>query len=146
MVLFPKICVVLLSVLSARFDVKTFKIPNELLLSFFVTALFCRFVMLDAGEIGACLLGILVPFLILWLFFRFRLMGAGDVKLFCVLGAFMGPEGILWCMFWSFVCGGMIAFMNVLVFGRSGEKQYQKVHVAVLTVPAVLLWAGGIYG
>ncbi len=107
--------------------------------------MFYRLIMIDISGITDCIAGIALPFVLLWVFFRFRKMGAGDIKLFCVLGAFMGPGDILKCMLCSFVCGGAVAFMNICVFGRGKEKRFSKLHVALLTVPAAAMWAGGIY-
>lgn len=146
MIIFAKISALVLSVLSARSDLKTFKIPNDLLITFLSAAFAYRILMLDAEGIRDCLTGMILPFIILWLFFRFRKIGAGDIKLFCVLGAFMGPVNILWCMLWSFLCGGIIAVTELIIYRISPEKSILKINAAVLTVPAVIMWIGGLYG
>lgn len=145
MILFYKICALALSCLAAWSDWKTFKVSNNLLICFLTAAVASRLIMADAGGIADCIVGLILPFIILWVFYRFRKIGAGDIKLFCVLGAFMGPGSILWCMFCSFLCGGVLAVMEFLASGKDPAVVTSKVHVAVLTVPAVIMWVAGLY-
>ncbi len=146
MIIFSKILALILSFLAAGSDLKTCRIPNDLLICALTAAVFCRLLMADVAGFSDCLLGILVPFFLLWMFFRFRKMGAGDIKLFCVLGAFMGPWCVLRCMLCTFVCGGVSAAVNTYLIGKGDRKRFSKLQVAVFTVPAVAMWAGGLYG
>ena len=146
MIFFAKISALVLSVLAAKSDLKTFKIPNDLLIPFLSAAFVYRLLVPEAGGMAEGLAGMILPFLILWLFFRFRKIGAGDIKLFCVLGMFMGPANILWCMLWSFLCGGIISAAELLIYRIEPKKSILKINAAVLTVPSVIMWLGGLYG
>ena len=70
------------------------------------------FLRLLMEEIWQILSGMLLPTLLLGCFFYLRKMGAADVKLLIVLGAIMGPEKVLYCMF-----GGCLAALG-MVIGR----------------------------
>lgn len=54
--------------------------------------------------------GAAVPLLILGVFFLTRLIGAGDIKLFCSIGAVLGYKFILFAMAYSFLFCGIFAF------------------------------------
>ena len=128
------------------------KISNDLLFVFLMAAVVYRILMLDADVFLEGLAGMVIPFALLWIFFRFRKIGAGDIKLFCVLGAFMGPAAVLCCMLCSFTAGGGVALMDLFVYEKrpaaekEAEGRFSRLNVAVLTVPAVLMWFGGLYG
>ncbi len=114
--------------------------------------------------------GMAVPVLLLFPFFYFRMLGAGDIKLLAVLGSYLGPGDILWCLLAAFLTG---AVLSVLLFLRNGgwkerwayfiryvrtyaetgqKRPYRQpgtgsesLHMTVPILAAVLLWAGGLY-
>ena len=61
--------------------------------------------------------GILTPFLLLfWLNF-FQMLGAGDIKLFCALGAFLGPGKILELLGLAFIFGAIYGLFYLFLTG-----------------------------
>jgi len=67
------------------------------------------------------LLGIIVPFLLLIVLYALRMLGAGDVKLFSAIGAVLGVRAALWIMAYSFLAGGVIALI-ILIINRNGKE------------------------
>lgn len=61
------------------------------------------------------LLGIFIPFSVLIIFHILRMLGAGDIKLYCALGAVMGKTWIINCMIFSILFGGVVALV-LMVF------------------------------
>ena len=59
-------------------------------------------------------IGCLIPFFLLILLYVIRVLGAGDIKLFMVVGLFLGRAEILRVMAWSFLFGGIYAFINLI--------------------------------
>ena len=106
------ILLLLLTVLSALYDLKQERIPNRLLLAGFFAALLCR------GVSFSLFAGLFLPLCLLGPFFLLRMIGAGDIKLLCVIGAFAGPEGILSVLLVSFLCGGLL---SALLLARRGN-------------------------
>ena len=51
--------------------------------------------------------GSLLPLLLLGVLFYFRMLGAGDIKLFCVVGGFLGAMDLLKCMLAAVVFGAV---------------------------------------
>lgn len=58
--------------------------------------------------------GCAVPFFLLILLYCIRVLGAGDIKLFMVAGLFLGRKEILQVIAWSFLFGGIYAFIKLL--------------------------------
>ena len=115
-------------------------------------------------------LGILVPFFLLLPLFYFRMLGAGDIKLFCVLGSVLGYETIVKIMVCSFFLGALLSLAFLISCGNLKERclyffhylyRYGKTRNPVpyikrgrraenfhFTVPillGVMLYAGGFY-
>ncbi len=61
------------------------------------------------------LLSIAVPFFLLFPIYCLRMLGAGDIKLFCAIGAIMGFPFVLESMACSFLSGGIIALSSMML-------------------------------
>lgn len=57
---------------------------------------------------------ILIPVLLLYLLFRMRVLGAGDIKLFSVIGSFLSLEQLMKCIIYSFLIGATISVVLLL--------------------------------
>ena len=73
-------------------DVKTKKIPNGLCIyGIFVSLVYCLLV--DKGALLHKLVpGMCIPFCMLFFLYAIRVLGAGDVKLMCVVGTYIGMD------------------------------------------------------
>ncbi|WP_274649196.1 A24 family peptidase [Paenibacillus humicola] len=102
-------------------DVKAMRIPNLLTGSFFTAGL--GFHLLTNGWNGGlnALAGALAGFVPLLVLYLFKGIGAGDVKLFAALGAWIGTAPVLQVLVYTiFYAGGAGAAMVILKrsFGR----------------------------
>ncbi len=92
-------------------DNKTGKIKNSYTFSFMIIGiLFALF----TGQLKDSLLGILVPFVLLFIFWKIGGLGAGDIKLLMALGSLLGVELIINYMVIIFFVGflhGIILFV-----------------------------------
>ncbi len=72
---------------------------------------------LNGGSYGfaKAAIGMAVPFIILFIFFALGMIGAGDIKLFMVLGAWMKAERILNVMLMTFLIAGIYALIVLLI-------------------------------
>ena len=132
----PAYC--LLSVITAFLamitDLASSRIPNVLMAVCLLSGIGERIFRLLCGRDPweACtfpemITGFFLPVVILSLPFMLKGLGAGDVKLFCVLGSLMGSRRILACMEYSFAAAGVEAV--VLLAIRRNRKE--KLHFAV---------------
>lgn len=107
---------------AAVIDWRTMRIPNWLTVGGMVYGLAASAA--QSTSVGAGLataaggLGLgLVLLLPLWLL---RIMGAGDVKLMAMVGAFTGPAGVLSCVVYVLILGGLAAIVLAIMRGSLG--------------------------
>lgn len=72
-----------------------------------------RFCQEGSSGLPDILAGIMIPILFLFLLYQLRMLGAGDIKLFAVIGGAAGLE-ILKIMLYSFLAGGILAVIHML--------------------------------
>ena len=103
-------------------DLRYGKIPNSLIM----TGLFCALIYqwMNYGIVGYLLFlgGGFLPLLILGILFYFRMIGAGDIKLFCMIGGYVGPEKCLECMALAVLFGGIISLFIMIRNKNLGQR------------------------
>lgn len=99
-------------VVAAIYDVNSNRIPNALTGTMAVFGMLynCFFCV----GIYHTLLGIVIPFLCTGLLFFMRVFGAGDVKLLCAAGVFLG-EAVIRIIGISLVCSAIWGLMVLLL-------------------------------
>lgn len=84
-----------LLVAAAVGDVQNCRVSNRVILAGLLLGVFTNIRQNGYMGIFSFFLGVLVPVLLLWLLFRFRMLGAGDIKLFSVVGGLYGASFVL---------------------------------------------------
>ncbi|UHA72068.1 A24 family peptidase [Paenibacillus sp. 481] len=103
-------------------DVRSRVIPNRLTITACCAALLFHLVTAGLDGLLHSVVGLSCGFIILLLLFVCRAVGAGDVKLFAAIGAWMGAA-VTWHIFmYAIIYGGLIAAF-ILLFGRTGRLQ-----------------------
>ena len=112
----------LLLVAGCITDLRSRKIPNELVLTILVTGwLFALVVSQDAlSTLGMSLGGTAVGFGIWIAFYLIGVIGAGDVKFFAAAGAWLGPGATWRAALIAAVAGGVLAIVMLLSERRLG--------------------------
>lgn len=155
---------------AAVWDIRKGKVPNILIAV--GVGIACWFQLAESGMPGfwRFLGGSTLPLLLLAVLFYFRMLGAGDIKLFCVIGGFLGVKKLLSCMAVSFLMGAVISlillirrrilrerllyfFAYIGSFYRTGKcvpyrDGMEKRAEFCFTIPvflSVLLYIGGVY-
>lgn len=64
----------------------------------------------------------LIPAVLLIVLFALRMLGAGDIKLFCAVGAIMGVSFVMYAMAYSFLAGGVMALLVMIVRGNIKQR------------------------
>ena len=90
-------------------DIKFYKIRNKVTLTFMSAGLITGFFIQGCRGVLNSFFGIIIPFILLFVFYALRMLGAGDIKLFCALGAIFGWKYIIVIIAYSFIAGGIIA-------------------------------------
>lgn len=100
-------------ILAMVLDLRTYRIPNVLILIGMLFSAGGRFCREGCSALPDILAGIMIPILVLFLLYQLRMLGAGDIKLFAVIGGAAGLE-ILNIMLYSFFAGGILAVVYML--------------------------------
>jgi prepilin peptidase CpaA len=130
---------------AAYTDVKDGRIPNQLSLTGIALGLILG---LSAGGWDGLRLGLMgllaggAPLMLLYLIglsIRKPLMGAGDVKLMAAIGAFVGPVGALWSMYYGIWIAALAAVAMLLYsFARRRPRPKTVALGACLSLGAIL--------
>lgn len=111
------------------------KVDNAWLLFCLVISLTVQLMERGTGGFIAWSFGACTPFLVLGWLFLFRMLGAGDIKLFCVMGSVLGPGTILRCIAYSFLIGAVIsaALMDLLAASFARESNIYSAMSAIFS-------------
>jgi len=165
---FGKFLVLLLVVVSAVImDFSTGKVSNYLIIVGLIMGFFLQILSGGKEQIIYSLAGAVVPLVVLMLVFLIGGIGAGDIKLFSVIGLFLGAKGVFTCIVVAFIIGAVMSlgkilvsrnfyfYFNNLVHYVSSTYQSQKIqiykrekrntiHFTLPILISVLLYMGGI--
>jgi prepilin peptidase CpaA len=111
---------VILLLVAVIMDFASFKIKNRLILFGIIIGVLLRIYDLEWTSILDGFIGMVVPVIILLPFFLFKVLGAGDIKLFSVIGLFYGTTFVLNSMLYSLFIAG---FISIIFLFKS--KQFQ---------------------
>jgi prepilin peptidase CpaA len=95
------------------FDLRERRIPNKVTASGLLLGLLLG-AFLEGGFPGTALWGALLALLVAFPLFALGGLGAGDVKLFAVVGSFVGAGQLLAVIMYGLLAGGILAFVNII--------------------------------
>jgi prepilin peptidase CpaA len=109
-------CLSLISLLVAAswFDIRSRKIPNQLILLGIFLGIMLNALGSTPGHFSFGLYGFMLGFGLMLIPYIFGWLGAGDVKLFAVVGLFLGPENTLNAGVYTAICGGVLAMLYIV--------------------------------
>jgi prepilin peptidase CpaA len=110
------VVLLLLVVTAVVLDFWCFKISNRLIAAGYLLAFAIRLAQGGVQGVLTVLWNISFPVIILYLFYRMRAIGAGDVKLFSMIGGFMNFHEVVWCIVVSFVIGAVFSLAKLLYY------------------------------
>lgn len=132
-------------ILAMITDVKTTKVRNRLIICGLLCGLVLR--ILGQGSEGVVIFcfNIFIPIILLYLLFQLRALGAGDIKLFSVVGAFLPTRELLIVILLSFFCGAVLGIMKLCCLHLQKKKngKYTKIHFSIAITIAYLLQVWG---
>ena len=110
---------VLVLFFASLWDYKKGKIPNLIIAAGFIYGLMRIFYY---QNFLTHIWGIIVPILILYPFFKIGTIGAGDIKLFSLIGCYLSFMEVLYCMFLAFVIGAMVSLVFMQREGNFADR------------------------
>lgn len=126
-------------------DFRRMKISNRLITSGLIWGFVLRFVGEGSTGIVHFLVNISIPVILLFLLFQLRALGAGDIKLFSVVGGFVATDQLFLVIAAAFLAGGVIGAVKLLylkaVTGRFGTgKTLIHFSFAILIGYCIVVW------
>jgi prepilin peptidase CpaA len=103
------------------FDLKYRRVPNWLVGVGLCSSLLLALVINPSGGLVFGLLGIVVALLIFLPPYLLKYMGAGDAKLFCVIGMCIGPANTIMVALYTSIAGG---FIIACVYGLNKASKH----------------------
>ncbi len=116
-------------------DIRTMKIPNWLTLTAVVSGILFHTAAEGLQGLAFSAKGLGVGFAVLLLMHVMGAVGAGDVKLFAGIGAWLGALLTLQCLVYSVLCAGMIGIL-ILLWRREMLKRLRQI---VLSISGALI-------
>ena len=104
----------MLVLLAVGMDLKSMRISNRLILIGLGISLIRRFFYAGVPGILTGIFLIFIPVIFLYLLFLAGALGAGDIKLFSVIGGFVTLEELLSCIFFSFIFAAIFSLGKLL--------------------------------
>ncbi|HEX3028387.1 MAG TPA: prepilin peptidase [Clostridia bacterium] len=114
--------VVVLCAFAIYFDIKKYKIKNEIIIAGIVSGILTNVLSNAIDGVVDSLLGLIIPVAVLFLLFALKMLGAGDIKLFSAIGAIMGWKFIIHSMIVSILLGGFIAVIIIVLRKNAVER------------------------
>ncbi len=134
--------------LAVCFDVRTFRIPNGLILIGYAGGFLYQIFCTDSFEIMLYPLAAIGMFLLLIPFFQMHAIGGGDVKLLSVCAMFTGLESAVSIALYSLFSGGIISIFYLVYYRFFSKQKKQKRHVIHFSIPILIgavaehIWGG----
>ncbi len=107
-----------LVLLAVGMDLKSMRISNRLILIGLGISLVRRFFYEGIPGILTGIFLIFIPVIFLYLLFLAGALGAGDIKLFSVIGGFVNLKELLWCILFSFLFAAIYSLGKLLLTGK----------------------------
>jgi len=145
----PEFLLIMLVALAAMSDVKSRRIPNVLVLAGLIVALLVQVVLPTGLGWQGWVYGMLAGFAAFLPLYLLRGMAAGDVKLMATVGAFVGWAMALKIALLTFVIGGVMSLIYILV---KGKVKQTRTNLGIILLPiwlrtnGVKIEAGDISG
>ena len=128
---------ILLMAFALASDIKTYKIKNLIIIAFITIGLISNFIIDGLTGLTTSAIATALPACILIILFALNMLGAGDIKLFCAIGAISGVKFVLYCIVYSFLAGGIIAFIIMLAnrnFIQRSKYLFNYIKACILTL------------
>lgn len=107
---------------AALVDILHYKIPNLCIVAGMAAGLYMTYMSYHIAGIWQVVIQIIVVFAVFYPFYLFHGLGAGDVKLFMLLGCYM-DKGQLWnCIAISMLFAGIVALIKIIRFRENREN------------------------
>ena len=114
-------------ILAAVQDIRSGRISNRLIAAGIMMGMIFQVIEHQAWGVYYFLGNISVPVILLYLLFQMRVLGAGDIKLFSMIGSMLTIQELFQCIVYSFVAAGA----GSVLFLAADKTRWKKLRYAV---------------
>lgn len=100
--------------IAVLMDIRSMRISNRLILTGIMFSLIQRVFCDGMDGFLTELFLISFPVIFLYLLFLVGALGAGDIKLFSLIGGFIQIKELVWCMIFAFLFGALFSLIKML--------------------------------
>ena len=123
-------------------DMTRTRISNRLIVSGLILALIFRIA--EEGGSGALvyMMNISIPVIFLYVLFQLHVLGAGDIKLFFMICAFISTQGLACVLAASFIIGAVLGLLKLVYkyfFRKNYDGKLTKIHFSPAIIIAYLI-------
>ncbi|MBQ2406511.1 MAG: prepilin peptidase [Lachnospiraceae bacterium] len=129
-------------VIIAFVDIKSFRIPNVLILAGTLTGTIMTLMSYEAKDVFKRVISALIIFSVFYPFFLMRGIGAGDIKLFAMSALYFDGNRIFIYIALTMVIAGIISIAKMIIFEES--RMRLKYLITYLRKTAMTVSAGVI--
>lgn len=119
------IIVFIIIIISIYTDTRYYKVLNKIIYPSMFLGIVVSVFNQGWNGVKSSVLGILLITLGLFIFYALNFLGAGDIKLLAAVGAFLGYKETIYISLYSFLGGGIIALI-LLIVRKNGKKRFEK--------------------
>lgn len=105
-------------------DMRYYKISNLCILVGIIAGLIMTLVSYSFAGAVSAVMQTAVIFAAFYPFYALGGLGAGDIKLFMVLGCFLQRERLIGCLFAAMLIAGVASVVKMLIFEESRQRLY----------------------
>lgn len=120
-------------VIAVIYDLSGYRIPNRLIIVGYFLGAILQLQKNGSKGIGVLFLGLWVPILLLWPIWKIKMIGAGDIKLYSVIGTMLGYKTSISCIWNSLLLASGYALL-LIVMKKSFRKRVKNLLIYILTV------------
>lgn len=127
-------------------DMTQTRISNRLIIMGLIVGFSLRVITEGSTGIIIFLVNVFIPVIFLFLLFQMRALGAGDIKLFSMLGAFISTEQLIRLMIAAFFVGALLGICKILyqfIFLKYEIGKLTQIHFSPAILIAYILLFGG---
>ena len=114
-----------LVIIACVMDITQRRISNRLILTGLCIGLIRRCVLHGIIGIAEVVFLSFFPIIVLYLLFLMGILGAGDIKLFSLIGVFLNLKELVMCMVYAFLVAGIFSLVKLVFYGnlKSGLQE-----------------------
>ena len=111
-------------VVAAIVDIFWLRIPNLCIIIGMCFGVAYQLGLKDASQLGFTVLRITLVFLMLYPFYLCKGLGAGDIKLFMMMGCYLDTQEYVSCLMVTMLLAGACAIVKMICFAQGRERLY----------------------